>query len=446
MNSTAMQPNVDDLEALDRAHVFHPSTHLKDHAHGRDADAGSCAGGEGVYVIDRDGRREPRRLRRALLRQCRLRPAGDRRRDPRAGEAARLLPRLRRPHSTEPVIQLSRADHREGAGRACAGSTTASPARTPTRPRSSWSGTTTTCWAGREKKKIISRQRGYHGSGLMTGSLTGLPLFHNAFDLPLARRSCTPPARTTGGTPSPARASASSRARCAARARGADPGRRAGHGRRLHRRAGAGHRRHHPAARGLLGGDPGGAAQARRPADRRRGGHRLRPHRADVRLAHLRHRAGPDHHRQGPHLGLPAAVRRDRRREGLAGAGAGHRPARRRSATAGPIRPSALRRRRQRQSRHRRARGPHRQRARRPAPISRSGCTRRSTIIRMVGEVRGVGLLAALEFVADQATQAPLRSGAEGRRRRSPAAPRRGPDRPRHAARRHPGLRAAADR
>lgn len=37
-----------------------------------------------------------------------------------------------------------------------------------------------------EKKKIISRWRGYHGSGLMTGSLTGLELFHNKFDLPLA--------------------------------------------------------------------------------------------------------------------------------------------------------------------------------------------------------------------------------------------------------------------
>jgi L-2,4-diaminobutyrate transaminase len=35
------------------------------------------------------------------------------------------------------------------------------------------------------KKKIISRWRGYHGSGLMTGSLTGLSLFHNQFDLPL---------------------------------------------------------------------------------------------------------------------------------------------------------------------------------------------------------------------------------------------------------------------
>lgn len=38
-----------------------------------------------------------------------------------------------------------------------------------------------------QKKKIISRWRGYHGSGLMTGSLTGLDLFHKKFDLPLAQ-------------------------------------------------------------------------------------------------------------------------------------------------------------------------------------------------------------------------------------------------------------------
>src|SRR3546814_17354840 len=38
-----------------------------------------------------------------------------------------------------------------------------------------------------EKKKSVSRWRGYHGSGLMTGSLTGLELFHKKFDLPLAQ-------------------------------------------------------------------------------------------------------------------------------------------------------------------------------------------------------------------------------------------------------------------
>jgi L-2,4-diaminobutyrate transaminase len=37
------------------------------------------------------------------------------------------------------------------------------------------------------KKKIFSRERGYHGSGLMTGSLTGLPSFHEHFDLPFDR-------------------------------------------------------------------------------------------------------------------------------------------------------------------------------------------------------------------------------------------------------------------
>lgn len=37
------------------------------------------------------------------------------------------------------------------------------------------------------KKKIISRDRGYHGSGIVTGSLTGLPSFHQHFDLPIDR-------------------------------------------------------------------------------------------------------------------------------------------------------------------------------------------------------------------------------------------------------------------
>ena len=36
-----------------------------------------------------------------------------------------------------------------------------------------------------EKKKIISRKRGYHGITLASGSLTGLPAFHKHFDLPM---------------------------------------------------------------------------------------------------------------------------------------------------------------------------------------------------------------------------------------------------------------------
>jgi 4-aminobutyrate--pyruvate transaminase len=37
-----------------------------------------------------------------------------------------------------------------------------------------------------EKKKIISRTRGYHGVTVASGSLTGLPPFHKHFDLPIA--------------------------------------------------------------------------------------------------------------------------------------------------------------------------------------------------------------------------------------------------------------------
>lgn len=36
-----------------------------------------------------------------------------------------------------------------------------------------------------QKRKIISRWRGYHGSGLLSGSLTGLPMYHRHFGLPL---------------------------------------------------------------------------------------------------------------------------------------------------------------------------------------------------------------------------------------------------------------------
>jgi 4-aminobutyrate--pyruvate transaminase len=38
-----------------------------------------------------------------------------------------------------------------------------------------------------EKKKIISRMRAYHGVTIASGSLTGLPMVHRDFDLPIAR-------------------------------------------------------------------------------------------------------------------------------------------------------------------------------------------------------------------------------------------------------------------
>lgn len=42
------------------------------------------------------------------------------------------------------------------------------------------------------KKKIISRLRGYHGASVISGSMTGLPFYHTAFDMP-----CGPILHTT---------------------------------------------------------------------------------------------------------------------------------------------------------------------------------------------------------------------------------------------------------
>ena len=60
-----------------------------------------------------------------------------------------------------------------------------------------------------EKKKIIARQRAYHGVTLATASLTGLAANHRDFDLPIAR-ICTPTARTTGAARGRARAKTTS--------------------------------------------------------------------------------------------------------------------------------------------------------------------------------------------------------------------------------------------
>jgi hypothetical protein len=105
-----------------------------------------------------------------------------------------------------------------------------------------------------EKRKIISRWRGYHGSGLITGSLTGLKLFHDKFGLPMAEVIHTeapyyfrrPGRDERGRVHRPLRG----------RAGGADRARGRRHHRRLHRRADTGHGRHRAAARRLLGGDP----------------------------------------------------------------------------------------------------------------------------------------------------------------------------------------------
>ena len=55
----------------------------------------------------------------------------------------------------------------------------------PTTRRSSLCGTTTTPSGVLQRRRSSAVKRGYHGVTIASGSLTGLPPFHNAFDLPM---------------------------------------------------------------------------------------------------------------------------------------------------------------------------------------------------------------------------------------------------------------------
>ena len=174
----------DELAAWDRENLFHPSTHLGQFARG-EAPQRIVTGGEGATITDRDGNRlldgfaglycvnvgygRPE-IAEAIAEQARALPyyhayAGH------GSEAAIRLAKMvldRAPaHMSKVYFGLSGSDANE------------------TNVKLVWYYNNI---LGRpEKKKIISRMRGYHGSGLMTGSLTGLELFHRKFDLPLDR-------------------------------------------------------------------------------------------------------------------------------------------------------------------------------------------------------------------------------------------------------------------
>ncbi|MBV0912007.1 aspartate aminotransferase family protein [Anianabacter salinae] len=174
----------DQLSQWDRDHFFHPSTHLAQFARG-EAPNRIITGGKGVFIEDRDGRKlldafaglycvnvgyGRTEIADAIAKQAHDLAyyhayVGH------GTEASITLARMvmeRAPaHMSKVYFGLSGSDANE------------------TNVKLVWYYNNI---LGRpEKKKIISRWRGYHGSGLVTGSLTGLELFHKKFDLPLAQ-------------------------------------------------------------------------------------------------------------------------------------------------------------------------------------------------------------------------------------------------------------------
>jgi L-2,4-diaminobutyrate transaminase len=172
----------DQLDAWDRETFFHPSTHLAQHARG-ESPSRIVTGGSGVYIEDRDGTR----LLDAFAGLYCVNVGYGRREIAEAiAEQARELAYYHAyvGHGTEASITLAKMvldrapEHMSKAYFGLGGSDA-----NETNIKLVWYYNNI---LGRpEKKKIISRWRGYHGSGLMTGSLTGLDLFHKKFDLPL---------------------------------------------------------------------------------------------------------------------------------------------------------------------------------------------------------------------------------------------------------------------
>lgn len=171
----------DQLDQWDRENFFHPSTHLAQHARG-EASSRIVETGSGVHIEDRDGNR----LLDAFAGLYCVNVGYGRQEIAEAIAAqARKLAYYHAyvGHGTEASITLSKMilDRAPGNMSKVYFGLGGSDAN-ETNIKLVWYYNNI---LGRpEKKKIISRWRGYHGSGLMTGSLTGLELFHKKFDLP----------------------------------------------------------------------------------------------------------------------------------------------------------------------------------------------------------------------------------------------------------------------
>ncbi|UYV36004.1 aspartate aminotransferase family protein [Rhodobacteraceae bacterium D3-12] len=174
----------DQLDQWDRENFFHPSTHLAQHARGESPNR-VIKTASGVHIEDRDGTR----LLDAFAGLYCVNVGYGRTEiaDAIAAQASELAYyHSYVGHGTEASITLAKMvldrapDHMSKVYFGLGGSDA-----NETNVKLIWYMNNI---LGRpEKKKIISRWRGYHGSGLVTGSLTGLELFHKKFDLPLAQ-------------------------------------------------------------------------------------------------------------------------------------------------------------------------------------------------------------------------------------------------------------------
>ena len=171
------------LDEIDRGKLFHPSTHMRDHASGKMGTPRIIETGQGIRIRDTKGQELIdgfAGLYCVNVGYGRMEIADA------IYEQAKKLAYYHTyvGHSNEPAIRLS---HRimemapAGMSKVFYGLTGSDANETQIK----------LVWyyhhvLGKpQKRKIISRLRGYHGSGIMTGSMTGLPIFQNYFNLPV---------------------------------------------------------------------------------------------------------------------------------------------------------------------------------------------------------------------------------------------------------------------
>ena len=173
----------DQLDQWDRENFFHPSTHLAQHARG-ESPSRVLKTGSGVFIEDRDGNKM---LDAFAGLYCVNVGYGRQEIAEAIADQARELAYYHSyvGHGTEASITLSKMilDRAPGNMSKVYFGLGGSDAN-ETNVKLIWY--YNNILDRPEKKKIISRWRGYHGSGLVTGSLTGLDLFHKKFALPLS--------------------------------------------------------------------------------------------------------------------------------------------------------------------------------------------------------------------------------------------------------------------
>jgi L-2,4-diaminobutyrate transaminase len=173
----------DQLAKWDQDSFMHPSTHLAQHARG-ETPSRVITGGKGVYIEDRDGKKM---LDAFAGLYCVNVGYGRTEISDAIAKQARELAYYHAyvGHGTETSIKLAKmVMDRAPKGMSKVYFGLGGSDANETNIKLVWYFNNI---LGRPlKKKIISRWRGYHGSGLVTGSLTGLELFHKKFDLPLA--------------------------------------------------------------------------------------------------------------------------------------------------------------------------------------------------------------------------------------------------------------------